>query len=145
MKHAGSTFEHEEARNRDLMRAYKAALAESCGKSAAYVYKKVAESPAERFWVSEERAAIVISDMFKGRRIDRMRPNKREMYEEIYRRVLALKGERPDESIYSLTFEVVQQQAPKFYLTPDSVRIIIHYIKKKWYEQRKRKYRHLLM
>lgn len=145
MKNVGSTFEYEDARNEDLMRAYQRVLCMSGDKSAADVYKKVAEMPAERFWVSEERAAIVISNMFKGRSIANMRSNKREMYEEIFRRVQALKKERPEDTIYELTFEVVQQPAPKFYLTPESARIIIHYIKKKWYAERKRKYRHLFM
>lgn len=144
MKNVGSTFEYEDARNKDLMRAYKKALSESGG-SAADVYRKVAEMPAQRFYVSEERAAIVISNIHKGRSIANMRANKREMYEEIYRRVLLLQKERPGDSIYDLTFEVVQQSAPKFYLTPESARVLIHYIKKQWYEQRKKKLRHLFM
>lgn len=132
MKNIGSTFEYEDARDRDLMRAYREALSQSNGDSAADMYDKVAKMPAARFWVSEERAAIVISNMFKGRSIAQMRTNKREMYEEIYRRVCELKKKRPEESVYDLTFEVVSQPAPKFYLTAESARIIIHYIKKKW-------------
>ena len=108
MKHIGSTFEYEDMRNEDLMNAYKEAL-RIYDRSSADLYRKVVEMPTRRFYVSEERASIVISNMYKGRSIAQMRPNKREMYEEIYRRVLELKKERPDDSIYDLTFEVVQQ------------------------------------
>jgi hypothetical protein len=144
MKHVGSTFEYEDMRNEDLLNAYKEAL-RIYDRSSADLYRKVVEMPTRRFYVSEERAAIVISNMHKGRSIAQMRPNKREMYEEIYRRVLELKKERPNDSIYDLTFAVVQQPAPKFYLTPESARVFICYIKKQWYEQRKKKYRHLFM
>ena len=144
MKHVGSTFEYEDMRNEDLLNAYKEAL-RIYDRSSADLYRKVVEMPTRRFYVSEERAAIVISNMHKGRSIAQMRPNKREMYEEIYRRVLELKKERPNDSIYDLTFAVVQQPAPKIYLTPESARVFICYIKKQWYEQRKKKYRHLFM
>lgn len=144
MKNVGSTFEYEDMRNEDLMDAYKEVLCSHNG-STKELYRKVVEMPTRRFYVSEERASIVISNMYKGRSIVQMRPNKREMYEEIYRRVLELKKERPNNSIYDLTFEVVQQPAPKFYLTPESARVFTCYIKKQWYEQRKKKFRHLFM
>lgn len=144
MKNVGSTFEYEDMRNEDLMDAYREVLCSHNG-STKELYRKVVEMPARRFYVSEERASIVISNMYKGRSIAQMRPNKREMYEEIFRRVLELKKERPNDSIYDLTFEVVQQPSPKFYLTPESARVFICYIKKQWYEQRKKKYRHLFM
>ncbi len=144
MKNVGCIFEYEDARNNDLLNAYRAALRLYDG-SSSDLYRKVVEMPAQRFYVSEERASIVISNMYKGRSIAQMRPNKREMYEEIYRRVIELKKSRPDDSIYDLTFDVVQQPAPKFYLTSESARVLIHYIKKKWYEQRKKKYKHLFM
>jgi hypothetical protein len=65
------------------------------------------------------------------------------MFHEIYKRVVALKEKLPDHTTYQLTFIVVQQEAPKFYLTAGSAKVIISKIKRKWYEERKRKYRHL--
>lgn len=145
MKNKGSIFEYEDARNRDLMRAYKELVEKSRRIYLPDICKQLVNMPSERFWVSEERAAIVISDMLKGRPIDNMTRNKREMYEEIYRRVLALREERPDASITELVSEVVEGPAPKFYLTPKSAKVIISKIKSEWYERRKRKYRHLFM
>ena len=145
MKNKGSIFEYEDARNRDLMRAYKELVEKSRRIYLPDICKQLVNMPSERFWVSEERAAIVISDMLKGRSIDNMTRNKREMYEEIYRRVLALREERPDASITELVSDVVEGPAPKFYLTPKSAKVIISKIKSEWYERRKRKYRHLFM
>ena len=109
------------------------------------ICQKLVNMPSERFWVSEERASIVISDMLKGRSIENMNENKREMYEEIYRRVQELKKEYPNATVYELVSQVVEGPAPKFYLTPKSAKVIISKIKSEWYERRKQKYRHLFM
>ncbi len=109
------------------------------------IYRQVVDMPSTRFWVSEERASIVISYMLKGRSIDKMRPNKREMFYEIFRRFQKLQKERPDETVYNLVFDIVGAPAPKFYLTPKSAKVIISRIKAEWYEKKKRKYRHLFM
>lgn len=145
MKNKGSIFEYEDARNRDLIRAYRQLVRESGRIYLPEICRKLVNMPSERFWVSEERASIVISDMIKGRSIEMMTPNKREMYEEIYARVMELRKENPDATVYELVSRVVDGPAPKFYLTPKSAKVIISKIKSEWYERRKRKYRHLFM
>lgn len=145
LKNVGSYFENEEARNRDLMRAFNAQLAIKKNRSMSDVYKATVNSPSERFWVSEERAAIVISNMMRGDTLEGMGRTKRTMYYEIFHRVRKLRKLRPSDSIYNLTFEVVNSPAPQFYLTPGSAKVIIYKIRKQWYEQRKRKFRHLFM
>lgn len=146
MKRIGAYFEYEEERNRDLMRAYREQLTQSKEVvSLPDVYRQVVDMPSKRFWVSEERATIVIGNIMKGHKLEKMRPTKREMFFEIYSRVCELKKKRPNDSIYDLVFDVVNQPAPKFYLTPGSAKVIIFKIKKQWYEERKRKYRHLYM
>ena len=64
---------------------------------------------------------------------------KKEMYEEIYARLCKAREQNPNESIYNLTFDIVNGPAPKFYLTPDSAKVIIGKINRKWYEERKHK------
>lgn len=49
----------------------------------------------------------------------------------------------PNMSLYECCVRVVNSPAPKFYMTPLSIRQTIYKIKRKWYEERKRKYRHL--
>lgn len=143
MKHIGSYFEYEKERNEDLLRAYRLCEVRHLCKQS--IYAMTVQMPARRFWVSEERATVVISQMLRGKPLRRMRPNKRKMFAEIYRRVLLLMTEKPDEPIAHLVFEVVNSPAPKFYLTPSSAKIIICKIKRKWYEERKKKLRYMTM
>lgn len=144
-KDRGAYFEYEEERNADLMRAFREVRSSHPSIPLNEVYRIVVDMPSSRFWVSVERASIVISSMTRGDRLESMILTKREMYYEIYARVLELQKERPDDSIYDLTFDVVNSPAPKFYLKPGSAEVIIHKIKHKWYDERKRKLRHLLM
>lgn len=125
-------FTHQ--RNADLMRAFRHHLSEVDRIFMEDIFYLVAESPASRFWVSEERAAIVISAMVAGRRLPKMRPNKKEMFEEILRRYLIAKELNPDRSLSSLVAEIVHQPAPKFYLTPRTVGEFIYRIKNGFYK-----------
>lgn len=98
------------------------------------IFEQVSESPSSRFWVSEERAAIVMSRLFKGKSISHMRPNKKEMFLEIFRRVSDLRQSYPEKSLFELTSIVVNSPAPKFYLTPRSVGEFIYRIKNGFYD-----------
>lgn len=143
MKPHGSNSEFKQQRNDDLMRAYHELI-----KSAQYIlmpeiYHKVVDMPTRRFWISEGRAAIVISAMMKGDTLENMGPLKREMYNEIYSRVIKLREKKPDLPIIQLVEMVVEQPAPKFYLTPGSAKVLICKIRKEWYFRRtKRRLRH---
>ena len=143
MKKDGSVFGYERERNADLIRAYNEQIRMHFAKripiNLAQVFKNVAEMPSRRFWVSEERAAIVVSNIIKGDSLADMGPMKREMFMEIYRRTLILQREHPSMSLYKIVITVCNQPAPKFYLTPGSVKVIIYKIKRQWYEERKRK------
>lgn len=143
MKHYGSKFEYETERNRDLMRVYHELIGSSGLISLPQIYREAVNRPSSRFWVSEERAAVVISSMMKGDRLLGMRPTKREMFQEIYRRAMLMAKDHPSLSVYGIAFIVVRQPAPKFYMTPGYAKSVIINAKKKWYEERKRKLRHL--
>ena len=143
MKPLGTKFEYEAERNENLMRAYRQLLGDVCHISMPNIYDQLVDMPAERFWVSEERAAIVISKMLRGDRLSDMRPNKREMFREIYRRVKNMRKDNPSLSVCECVHKVVRNAAPKFYLTPGSAKVIICRIKQKWFDERKKKLRHL--
>ncbi len=145
MKKKYSHFEYEDERNEDLMRAYREIREKYPEMKSREIDEEISRMPSKRFWVSEERASIVISAMLKGRKFDRMGKTKLEMYNEILKRVIELKQKMPNKTLSELVFNVVNSPAPKFYLTPGSIRILIHKIKTKWYEEKKRKYRHLFM
>lgn len=143
MKPIGSKFEYESERNNDLMSVYHNLICGCEEIKLCELMERVVNSPSRRFWVSEERAAIVVSAMMKGDCLEGMSETKREMFTEIYRRVMDMKGSRSKMSLSEIIFDVIRQPAPKFYLTPGSAKVIIHKIKRKWYEERKRKLRHL--
>jgi hypothetical protein len=143
MKHQGNTFEYEDQRNDNLMQCYHELLTHAQFVRMPEIYRQVVNMPSARFWVSEERAAIVVSAMRRGESIDSMRPLKREMYNEIYRRASVMLDENPSLSIAEAVARVVAQPAPKFYLTPGSAKVLICKIRKEWYFQRtKRRLRH---
>lgn len=135
MKHLGDRMYFVEERNADLIRAYRRQLVEVRHISMPDIFTRVAESPASRFWVSERRAATVISAMQSGRPMPRMLPNKQDMFKEIYRRYIIKRRMHPHKSVYSLVSEIVNQPAPKFYLTPRTIGEIIYRIKNGWYQR----------
>ena len=65
-----------------------------------------------------------------------MWPLRKEMYEEIYARVLKLKVEYPDLTVSELCSKVIAQPAPKFYLTPGSAKMMICKAKKRWIQEK---------
>lgn len=141
MKYFGSIMDFTRQRNEDLMRAFREQLALARFIVMPEIFELVAESPASRFWVSEERAAIVIAAMEAGKPLTRMRRNKREMFEEIYRRYLIERKNNPRKSVYELVTRIVNQPAPKFYLTPRTVGEFIYRIKNGWYDKQFDRYR----
>ena len=143
MKHKGSKFEYEEERDKDLMRAYREQIAICDTIVLSEIFTKVVLMPASRFWVSEERACIVIGKMMRGDLLHKLRPTTREMYLEIYRRVCSIKKEQPNKPLSEIVFHVVGQPAPQFYLTPDSARVIVTKIKRRFYEKNKKRLRHM--
>ena len=118
-------------RNDDLMRAYREQLALANYIIMPEIFEKVAESPARRFWVSEERAAVVVARMLVGKPFSGMRQNK----------FLAPRDLHPDKSLFELVSRVVHQPAPKFYLTPRTVGEFIYHIKNGWYDKQFDRYR----
>ena len=93
MKKAGADMEYSEERLVDLMKEYDKYLASVSNISMPDVYNHLANVPSRRFWVSDTRAAVVIRSIEAGSDIlNSMWPTKREMYEEIHRRVKALRA-----------------------------------------------------
>ena len=145
MKQHGSDFELKTERTNDLIRAYYELLKKRQYIRNYEIYKDLVNMPSSRFWVSDDRATIVIYSMLKGDKLLKMRQTKREMFQEIYRRVMSLRESDASLSLFECVCIVVRQPAPKFYITPVSATIYITKAKKKWYEERKRKLIHLFM
>jgi hypothetical protein len=127
MKKKGSIMEYSNERSEDLFRVYKEYIANCKYITMPEVYKTITNMPSRRFWVSDTRAALVVSSIIReGKQVlNSMWLLKREMYEEIYNRVIELKKTYPNKSITELCSSVVEQPAPKFYLTPGSAKILL--------------------
>ena len=145
MKHKGSKCELAEERDAELLRAYTKLIGERDKISITEVCKTLAETPCSRFYISEERANIVIGDLLKGRSLANMIPLRREMFLELFRRYKIYKLENPSLTRMEVICRVCRQPAPKFYLTPSSIVVILNRVRKeakrKCYEQRKRRLR----
>ena len=131
MKKKGTISQLKHERDEDIMRAYLQELAGRPHILLPEVLKAVVSSPSKRFWVTSERAAIVIYNMMKGDKLENMRPLKRKMFREIYRRVMKLRKNYPQLSISILTEQVVAEPAPEFYITWQSAKVIISRIRKR--------------
>lgn len=139
MKGKGSTAYYSEERIDDLMTTYTRLLASYEGYiNPEDLFRRVVNTPSRRFWVSVERAAVVLSKMEKGDSLSQMGRTRREMFHEIYRRAKELQKKDPTLSIRQLAIQVVYQPAPKFYLTADSARVIIYRARREWHRRRNR-------
>ena len=141
MKHHGAIMEYAEERIKDLMRAYDEYISSCVHIRMPDVYAAIVNMESMRFWVSEIRASKVIYAMLRGVPLKGMRPLKREMFEEILKRVLDLKKRRPELTIRECCCIVVAQPAPKFYLTPGSAKIMVCKARKKWMQEKLKRLR----
>ena len=95
------------------------------------VYNRIVNKPSARFWVSDIRAALVVSAIMRGdARLEKMWPMKREMFQEIYNRFIALRERVSDLSISDLCAIVVEHPAPKFSLTAGRATMMSYKAKK---------------
>lgn len=140
MKNFGDTVRFIHQRNADIMRVFRQKLADADIIRMPEICRQVAESPASRFWVSEERAAIVVSMMESGKQYPCMTETKREMFAEIYRRYKGLRSKYPKKTIIELVSTIVHQPAPKFYFTPRTVGEFIYRIRNGYYNRKEFQY-----
>lgn len=138
-KIVGSTLEYTEERITALMEEYDRYIASCEYIRMSEVFDHIVNQPCRRFWVSNIRAAVVVARMLKGCKLKNMRPSKKEMFQEIFRRVCKMKEQFPSMSLFQLVAEVVAQPAPKFYLTANSAKIMVYKAKKEWYARKRQR------
>lgn len=136
MKPCGSILEFTRERNDELMRAYRYQIAKASFINMNQIARLITQMPASRFWVSEERATIVIAALLAGKKLPaNMRPTKKEMFLEIFRRVKKLIDNSPHMCLAHVVAKVVHSPAPKFYMLPRSAMDIIYKVKNGHYER----------
>lgn len=131
MKPHGTIMAFTRERNQALLKTFR----KQCANASTIILKDILQntvnSPSPRFWVSEERAANVVSKIISGKPVLlTMRPTKREMFSEIHRRVIELKKQHPDWILCELVQKVITSPAPKFYMEANSLKRILCTIRK---------------
>lgn len=109
-------------RDREIMARYAQIVeSESC-KTQTEALTRVVNSPSSRFWVTPECVAKVLAKLHKGGDLSKMTACKRRMYTELYRRFLDKRelAEFKDMSLSRICEIIVEEQAPEFYLLPDT-------------------------
>lgn len=138
MKKRGSTSDFIAQRNRELLRCFRYVLETSRGVALRDMFGMAARMPASRFWVSEVRAAEVISRMLKGECQDpKQCEQKRRMYDEIFRRVVDWRRLNPGHPLSDAVFHAVNSPASEFYLTDASAKVIIYAARRSGKRERK--------
>lgn len=162
MRKRGSIYEYKKEMEQDLMRVYREKLSEYLGNGGLEdVFRAMTQAPASRFWVSEERTFTVISAMmknsrnvrgratqeilFSGKHLEGFSQSKKKMYMEIYGRVKEWRRQRPHDSLITAVSKVIMQPAPCFYMTQGTIRRTVYKIKRRWYEERRHKLKHIFM
>lgn len=132
MKHKGCISDFSARRNHELLSAFRKVIDSMDFIDINVAAEKVVNLPCSRFWISEERATAVISAIIRGQPITKsMHPTKREMINEIYSRVMAVRENNPQQNLCDIVFNIVNSPAPKFYMTPRYAINIIYKMKKK--------------
>lgn len=143
MKRTGSSMEYSQERMKHVMQLHDEYIATAKYIRMNDLYAYITQSATPRFFVSEERTVTVISCMMRGMKLKRMRPLKKEMFREIYKRVITLKKLHPQWTIRQLCAEAIRQPAPKLYLTEGSIKIMVCKIRKQWIAEKMKKLRPL--
>lgn len=152
MKHKGNISEIGEMCADDFYATYKRILdrhfsgEDTAPFTARSVITETINSPASRYWVSEERANQVVCTVLKGTNtLDKMMPERRKMYEDIISQVKDIMNGNPDMSICDAVHIVLERPAPRFYVTESYAIKIISKKKLAWFLEKKHKLRHLFM
>lgn len=125
MKHFGSCFPYKRQREKELMTVFRSVLASSARVNMMNVFREVVSRPCSRYWVTEERAAIVISSIMRGTYTPLGR-DKHDMYMSLYRRFLETRSQCPNLPYQELIFLSVNSPAPRFFLSPSLAKTIIN-------------------
>ena len=81
--------------------------------------------PAPRFWISESRAKDIIGEVKRGRWNGKKKSRSERLARCLYERYLAIRKQRPKESVMSIMMEVVNSPAPESFISPLSAVVIL--------------------
>ena len=127
MKKLNSKCDYIEARNENLRDEFFSLLAKGEHSTINELFPQIAGKRARRFYINEERVLLLIRRYHRERKWPaRMNARRRKMLQDILRRVEILQAFNPKLSLSDAVYEVVNSEAPSFYLTPRSIRTLLY-------------------
>lgn len=127
MKNGKNKCDYIQARNENLRRALIQCM-QGGGKSVIQLFEAMSQVPADRYYISEERAYSLINEkrrqspLWRGKMV----PSRRRMVEDIESVAIRLMEADPSLSLRDAVAQAVNSPAPNFYLTPNSIRTLLY-------------------
>lgn len=124
MKRKGAKSDFTRERNEELRAAFFSQKAYAVDRES---LRRLAATPASRFWVDPERARDVMSSM--ERRPDALRamkPQRRRMYEALYSRYSDFRTRNPEMTKIQCVSMAIFSGAPEFFISPKTAQNIIY-------------------
>ena len=145
MRHLGSTNELKAQQDAEIVIAFRKIFSIYGGiVGVERIYEMVASAPAPRFFVSPERAAIVIADLRRGKRPN-MQHAKARMYADLDRIVSDIQSQFPCMDMLNICRKAVLRPAPEFYKSTRQIKHIISERQHQCYATRKQRLRFCCM
>lgn len=144
MRKEGDVFAFTEQRDRDLLSAYQRQISRQLqlyGRiNATGLIQKVINSTASRYWVSSERACVVINKLERGESIGYMKPDKMRFYNELYKEFCAYREKHAGMPKKHIVEIVITYPAPCFGISPRVANNIIRKMKRKCMEEKVKRF-----
>lgn len=120
--------ELKRARDTALYAVYKRCLSEGRFATMRNVAKHICKQPAPRFYIEGEKASLLVGRILANESLINLNSCSRRMAWELYRRYKRFLAEHPDTTLSRerIMEEVVEEQAPEFYIEPQRARKIIY-------------------
>ncbi|MDE6010528.1 MAG: hypothetical protein K2F87_03645 [Muribaculaceae bacterium] len=126
MKKPGSTCDYTQAKNDELVKAFYAYVGRTVMIDLDAIFRQIADSPASRFFISEERAYELVRRYRSSGKWDMANPLRVAMLDQIHSNAMGLMASDARLTLKDAVYEAVNSPAPKFYLTPKSCRQLIY-------------------
>lgn len=130
----GTRLEFMDEMREDLMQNFRAVLEDGGIMNLEEICIRTINRPAKKFYISALQAYKVVSKMRKGNftEVNKMAPYRQEMFHIIYRMTeeYILKFEYANKSLLFIVSHVIASQAPRFYISLETMKRIFYVYKK---------------
>lgn len=126
MKKPRASIDFAKAREKEIVSAFRRLLPRLQHIVVRDVAALVAALPSPRYWVSEERAAIVLSRMLRGQPLGPMRPLRLAMFRELRSAFESVRHRHPRLPYLEAVHMAVNSPASSFFMAPETVAKIIY-------------------